>query len=438
MFCDMANPTTEKDAVSGDLVLPSDCEYSPEAPGSLKGTAAADACEHGLMAASKQRPGYYSSPFVIGSIVAIGLSAMAGIGGFALAASLLTMIDQDIGPSDSITWVSLVYLVTQAVTQTLVGRLSDLFGRRWFFIGSNIIALVGSIICACAQNVDTLIGGNTLVGIASAAQVSFPYVLVELVPMNWRFFSMAYVYILVIPFTGIGPVISSAFAYQTSVSWRGIYYLMIAIDAVAAAAFFLFYHPPTFSMKHARDKHTKLQILKDFDYIGLVLFAGGFVVFLLGLQWGGVMYPWKSAPVIGTMAVGGMALISFVLWELYAPIKEPLVPMHLFANGGWVASTILLSCGVCMYYAFYLVWPQQVAALYSQDTTYDSWLSCSASAPMLLGQMTGGLLARSIGKTKYQLISFSIASASFLGGKSYAPRRCCPCLTYESPQVPHA
>lgn len=415
----MASPEPEKVAVEdgGNNSTPSDRKSIEEASGPAENGAAERVVgDHGFMSSTEHRPGYYTSPFVVGSIIAIGLSAMAGIGGFSLAASLLTMINKDIGPSGSITWVSLVYLVTQAVVQTLVGRLSDLFGRRWFFIGSNLVALVGSIICACAQNVDTLIGGNTLVGIASAAQVSFPYVLTELVPMNWRFYSMAYIYVLVIPFTGIGPVVSSAFAYQTSVTWRGIYYLMIAIDAIAAVVFFIFYHPPTFNMKHSQDKSTKLQILKDFDYVGLVLYAGGFVVFLLGLSWGGVLYPWKSAHVAATMVVGGLALVSFALWELFAPLKEPLVPMRLFANIQWVATTLLLSCGVSLYYAFYLVWPKQVIALYSQSTMYDSWLSCAASAPMLLGQMSAGLLARTIGKTKYQLIAFSFASAAFLGG----------------------
>ena len=120
---------------------------------------------------------------------------------------------------------------------------------------------------------------------------------------------MAYIYLLVIPFTGIGPVISSAFAYQTAFSWRGIYFLMIPIDAVAAVAFFVYYHPPTFRMKYVEDKNTKLQILKDFDYVGLILYAGGLVIFLLGLQWGGVMYAWKSAHVIATMVAGGVSLI---------------------------------------------------------------------------------------------------------------------------------
>jgi len=35
----------------------------------------------------------------------------------------------------------------------LVGRLSDIFGRRWFFILGNFFALIGCIICATAQSV---------------------------------------------------------------------------------------------------------------------------------------------------------------------------------------------------------------------------------------------------------------------------------------------
>lgn len=35
-----------------------------------------------------------------------------------------------------------------AAFQTLVGRLLDLFGRRWFFIGGSALSLIGAIVCA--------------------------------------------------------------------------------------------------------------------------------------------------------------------------------------------------------------------------------------------------------------------------------------------------
>lgn len=48
---------------------------------------------------------------------------------------------------------------------------------------------------------------------------------------------------------------------------------------------------------------------------------------------------------ISAIVVGGAVLAIFVLWEIYAPVKEPLVPMHLFKNIRWVAAVILLSIG---------------------------------------------------------------------------------------------
>ena len=48
-------------------------------------------------------------------------------------------------------------------------------------------------------------------------------------------------------------------------------------------------------------------------------------------------------------------MAAFVLWEIYAPIKEPLVPMHLFRNIEWVSAVILLSLGAGVYYAFAII-----------------------------------------------------------------------------------
>lgn len=76
--------------------------------------------------------GYYYSPFFLGTMTATGVGLIVAVGGFGLAAPNLTLINNDIGPSANIFWVSLVYTLTLAIGLLLVGRLSDLFGRRVF------------------------------------------------------------------------------------------------------------------------------------------------------------------------------------------------------------------------------------------------------------------------------------------------------------------
>lgn len=82
----------------------------------------------------------------------------AGVAPFGLIAPLLAEINADIGPSPDIAWVSYAYNLVLAVMLCLVGRLSDIFGRRWFFICGNCIALIGCIIAALSTSVPMLIG----------------------------------------------------------------------------------------------------------------------------------------------------------------------------------------------------------------------------------------------------------------------------------------
>ncbi|ROT38299.1 MFS general substrate transporter [Sodiomyces alkalinus F11] len=356
--------------------------------------------------------GYFKSASFIGTMFAAQSAWAAGVGSFALAAPLLGTINQEIGPNPQIAWVALAYTLPLAVFQTLVGRLSDLFGRRYFFIFGTLLSLVGCIVCSTAKDVPSLIGGTVLLGVAAAAQLSVTYVVGELVPMKHRFLANAFVFVGVVPFVGIGPAISYAFVLRTSAGWRGCYYLIAAVNAFSLVCWVLFYFPPTFRMLHGTT--SKRHVAKRFDYVGLVLFLGGFLILLLGISWGGVVYPWHSPNVIATIAVGGAAMVAFGLWEAFAKLEAPMIPIHLFQNGAWVALVFLCALSASVYYAFSIVWPQMVFGLYTDDLYYGGWLACLVGAGTNIGQMLSSL-GRHIGKQKWQLVFSMIVSTATLG-----------------------
>lgn len=361
--------------------------------------------------------GYFRSSYFLGSMLAIGLNLMGGVGGFALAAPLLGIINADIGPNLNITWVPLVFPLCLSVGLALVGRLTDLFGRRWFLIGGQVLGLVGAAVCATSRDIPTLIGGTTIVGVAASTSLSFSFLASELVPMKYRFMVVAYLYLWVIPFSGLAPAIGNFLVLNTAAGWRWCYYLMMIIDGMAGLAYFFFYHPPTFQMKHGRK--SRMEVVKNFDFIGTFLFTSGMVVFLLGISWGGSVYSWKSGGPIASMILGFLTLVAFCLWEIYAPLKEPLVPMHLFKNTGWVISVLLLSIGASVYYGFSIVWPQMATVLYADgDATYAGWMACAVPGGITLGQIVGGALAKVIGKTRYQIIAVTTVGGALLAGKS--------------------
>ena len=143
-----------------------------------------------------------------------------------LPSNTLSLINEAIGPSPNLIWVSISWTAGFAAGFTLMGRLNDIFGRRWFFIESSILAIVGNIIGASAQSISMLIvsnlsaldllthyypesnmrtkGTNTIDGLAAAGQLSFPVFIGELVSNRMR-----------------GPV--NAFVLSTSVPYCGVH-----------------------------------------------------------------------------------------------------------------------------------------------------------------------------------------------------------------------
>ena len=88
-----------------------------------------------------------------------------------------------------------------------MGRLSDLFGRRWFYLLGNIVSLLGIIVSATAQNVNSLIVGAAVCGLGETVQLSFNVALGELVPNKHRPTILSLVFLTNSPFTTFGPMI---------------------------------------------------------------------------------------------------------------------------------------------------------------------------------------------------------------------------------------
>lgn len=148
-------------------------------------------------------------------------------------------------------------------TFTIVGRLSDLFGRRWFFIGGNVVALVGIIVCATANSFNSLIIGSAVYGFGEAVQLSFNVAVGELVPNKYRGMVLSFIFLTNAPITVFGPVIARRFIDRPSLGWRWCYYVNIICVGLAIIFLFLFYHPPTFDLLHER--RTKRELLKQLD-----------------------------------------------------------------------------------------------------------------------------------------------------------------------------
>jgi MFS family permease len=259
-----------------------------------------------------------------------------------------------------------VWTVGFGIGLALVGRLSDIFGRRWFFISATVLALIGNIVACRCQSVNELIGANAIIGLAAAGQLSYNIVIGELVPNRDRGPFNGLVLILSFPFNVFAPIVARLFILHTEQSWRWGYYIGIILNGVGCILWYAFYHPPTYDMLHIHGR-TKLNQLRHLDWMGILLFVGGLAFFLIGVSRGGVTYPWRSVQVLTPFLIGFATLVGFCLWEGYAKLQSPLMPMRLFTNLEYVTLVICASIGVMVFYSMLVLWPVLVGVLFETE-----------------------------------------------------------------------
>ncbi|ORY16299.1 fungal trichothecene efflux pump [Clohesyomyces aquaticus] len=361
---------------------------------------------------SEMPKGYYRSWRFIGSVVAVVFMAQGLYLGYVLPANTITLINADLGPDPNYALIPIVKTLCGGVGLLLVGRLSDIFGRRWFMIAGAVLGVIGSIICATSKNIDTILGGTVFIGLAGAIQTSFSFVLMELVPNKHRALLTGFLFLTTCPLAAFGPLIARSLASYTALQWRWNYILNLISNTISGILFFVCYFPPTHGQLH--EGRSMRQDLKELDWGGIVLFTGGLTSFVLGLSWGGGLYPWTSYHVLVPLILGFFILAAFAVYETYMDLKYPLVPMRLFINGGFMALVGVASVASMFYYSLTVIWPQMITSLYSSDQIMIGLMSGVLGGSIAFGQVVGGFTIR-FGWGHWQLRFSAVAMCGFIG-----------------------
>ena len=90
-------------------------------------------------------------------------------------------------------------------------------------------------------------------------------------------------------------------------------------------------------------KTSMLDGLKAIDWTGVILVTGGTLMFLLGLEYGGVSFPWSSATVLCLLVFGFVTFVLFLINE-WKVAKYPMMPPRLFTNRSNLAAFAIVLC----------------------------------------------------------------------------------------------
>ncbi|MER7990359.1 MFS transporter [Streptomyces noursei] len=236
-----------------------------------------------------------------------------------IIATAVPQIVGDLGGFAVFSWLFSGYLLAVTVTLPVYGKLSDTYGRKPILLTGIVLFLIGSLACAGAWNMASLIAFRVLQGLGGGAlQGTVQTIAADLYPMKERPKIQSKLSSVWATSAVAGPALGGLLT--TYGDWRWIFLINLPVGAVALWLI----------VRHFHDAHrdrpaagTRARV----DWPGaLAVFAAGGLL-LTALVQGGTAWPWLSLPSLLLFAGSAAATLATVLIERRA--AEPVIP-------GWV------------------------------------------------------------------------------------------------------
>ncbi|WP_427384164.1 MDR family MFS transporter [Janibacter sp. G56] len=280
----------------------------------------------------------------------------------------------ELGGMEHYSWVATAAMLVSAIIVPIVGKLSDLYGRRGFYLAGLVVFMVGSLICGFSQGFWMLVFGRAVQGLGMGTIMPLSQTIIgDIIPPRQR---GKYQGLMgaVFGVTSVAGPLAGGFVTDRW-GWRWLFFVTIPVGLLALVAVSRFLH-----LEHER-RDAKV------DIAGILTLTPALVATLLATSWGGTTYPWGSATIIG-LYVGGFALLALFCWvELRA--EEPILPLRLFRNSVFTFSNIAAFAIAMMMFGAIIYIPVFAQGVIGVDATNSGLILM----PLMLGLITMGIVA---------------------------------------------
>ncbi|MEV6772651.1 MDR family MFS transporter [Nocardia sp. NPDC051030] len=278
-------------------------------------------------------------------------------------------------------WATTAYLITATLATPLYGKLSDMYGRKPFYLAAITIFLVGSLACSFAQSMYELAVFRAVQGLGAGGLMSLALTIVgDIVSPRERARYQGYFLAVFGTSSVIGPVLGGLFAGQDSIlgisGWRWVFLVNVPIGMFTLAVVTRVLHLP--AREKSRDR---------VDYWGAAVLAIGITPLLIvaeqGREWG-----WGSTRSVLCYVVGTVAVLGFVAVEK-ALGDAALIPLRIFANRTFALGVVISFVVGAGMFGGILLLPQYLQAVRGASPM----IGGLEMMPMVLGMMIGSILS---------------------------------------------
>ncbi|MGY1712243.1 MDR family MFS transporter [Geodermatophilus sp. SYSU D00758] len=306
-----------------------------------------------------------------------------------VVSTAIRTIADDLQGYDLQAWATTAFLITSTISTPLYGKLSDIYGRRPFYLFAIAVFVLGSALCGIATSMYELAVWRAVQGIGAGGLMSLALAIIgDLVPPRQRARYQGYFMAVWGTSSVLGPVVGGFLAGQSALlgvdGWRWIFWVNVPLGVLAFAVVMRVLHLP-----HERREHR-------IDWPGALALVTCLVPLLIvaeqGRTWG-----WASSGALVCYALGAVGLVAFVLAERSYG-EDALLPLRLFGNRSFTVAgmgSVVMGAGM---FGGLLLLPQYLQIVQGASPTEAGLQMLPLVAGIIAGAMSSGVAISRTGR----------------------------------------
>lgn len=298
-------------------------------------------------------------------------------------------------------WIATSYLLALGTVVPLAGWTAERYGAKRVWMVSVALFVLGSVACALAWDLGSLIGFRVLQGVGGGLMIPVGQtILAQAAGPKRMARAMALSWIVTLMGPVIGPVIGGVIV--DGLSWRWLFFVNVPVGVVALVA----------AVKLLPDSRTATR--HGLDVLGLALLSPGLVVLLYGLSEFGANGGRWSAPVVVGLAAGVALVVAFVGHALR--LKErALFELALFRDRAFGGAAINNLCVIAAIFGGMVLLPLYYQVVRGESPTRAGLLMAAQPIGAALMTVFSARIADRRGAGRIVPFGVAIASAATVG-----------------------
>lgn len=290
---------------------------------------------------------------------------------------------------DESTWILTSYLVSNAIVLPISGWLSNVVGRKRFYMLCVALFTLSSALCAVATSLSFMIAMRIFQGLGGGGLApSEQSILADSFPPEKRPQVFALYGLTVVLAPAIGPLLGGWLT--DSYSWRWVFLINVPVGLLSLALSWSFLSEPEALI---RERKQLLASRFAVDYVGFALVAIGFGTLQIVLDRYQQDDGFASTFILALSIISACSLIMLVIWESGHPY--PMMNVRLLRYSGFAsACVVMFVIGFTLYSTTQLL-PQLTQSLLGYDaTTAGQTLAAGGAVTVLMMPLSGVVTGR--------------------------------------------